>query len=202
MTSCGDATNLVEQARSRFQDASTSLREMVVAMKEIDESSGKISAIIKAIDEIAFQTNILALNAAVEAARAGESGMGFAVVADEVRNLAQRSAQAARDTSALIEDSIAKSHSGAAKVQHVESAIGSFGGITEKLGQIIHEVNSGSQEQAKGIEQVSKAMVDLEQLTQSTAAHSEEGAAAAEQLSAQAGALQTTINDLETMVDG
>ncbi len=103
---------LVGQSQEMFAKANRQLAEMVVSMDEINESSGKISRIIKVIDEIAFQTNILALNAAVEAARAGEAGMGFAVVADEVRNLAQRSAQAAKDTAILIEDSISKSNGG------------------------------------------------------------------------------------------
>src|SRR5205085_5826691 len=107
----------------RIMEGNRTLEQMVASMSDITSSSGKISKIIKVIDEIAFQTNILALNAAVEAARAGEAGMGFAVVADEVRNLAQRSAQAAKDTACLIEDSIAKSNDGKTKVDQVAAAI-------------------------------------------------------------------------------
>src|SRR5579862_6160682 len=130
---------------------------MVVAMGEINTQSGKISKIIKVIDENAFQTNILTLNAAVEAARAGEAGMGFAVVADEVRNLAQRCAQAAKDTAELIEESIAKSNGGQATVDQVATAIRSITVESAKVKTLVDEVNLGSQEQARGIEQISKA---------------------------------------------
>ncbi len=130
--------------------------------------SDKIAKIIKVIDEIAFQTNILALNAAVEAARAGEAGMGFAVVADEVRNLAQRCAQAAKDTAALIEESIAKSNDGKTKVDQVATAIRAITEESAKVKTLVDEVNLGSQEQARGIEQIGKAITQMEQVTQKT----------------------------------
>ena len=199
--SCGSAAQLVATAAKRFHDSNQALHAMVTEMAEIDAASGKISQIIRSIDEIAFQTNILALNAAVEAARAGEAGMGFAVVAGEVRMLAQRSAQAARDTSTLIEASISKTRGGAQKIKDVAEMIGSFGEITGNLKELIEEIDLGSQEQAKGIAQVSKAIMSLEQLTQDTAAHAEEGAAASEELVSQSKSLQNTIDHLDAMVD-
>src|SRR5271156_3316875 len=123
---------------------------MVQSMQEITGSSDKISKIIKVIDEIAFQTNILALNAAVEAARAGEAGMGFAVVADEVRSLAQRSAQAAKDTATLIEDSITRSREGKMKVDQVSFAIKVVTQDSTGVKILIDEVSLGSEEQSRG----------------------------------------------------
>jgi methyl-accepting chemotaxis protein/methyl-accepting chemotaxis protein-1 (serine sensor receptor) len=173
---------------------------MVVAMNDLTESSGKISKIIRVIDEIAFQTNILALNAAVEAARAGEAGMGFAVVAEEVRNLAQRSAKAAKDTADLIEDSIAKTSSSKHKVDQVAVTMRA---ITEESGRIkilIDGVSQGSEEQSRGIEQIGKAITQIEKVTQNAAANSEESAAAAEELSAQSDTLRELILQLRMMV--
>jgi methyl-accepting chemotaxis protein len=179
-----------------------SMTEMVGAMEGINASSQKISKIIKVIDEIAFQTNILALNAAVEAARAGEAGMGFAVVADEVRNLAQRCAQAAKDTADLIEESIVRSNGGRVKVDEVAVAIHAITAETAKIKLAFEEINLGSVEQSHGIDQIGKAITQMEQVTQSSAASAEEGAAAAEQLNAQAEAMTEIVNRLKTMVDG
>ena len=171
-------------------------------MGEINTQSGKISKIIKVIDEIAFQTNILALNAAVEAARAGEAGLGFAVVADEVRNLAQRSAWAAQDTSALIEESIAKSNGGKTKVDQVATAIRTITEESAKVKTIVDEINLGSQEQTRGIEQIARAIIQMEQVTQNAAAGAEEGAAAAEELNAQSETLKDIVERLTDMVGG
>jgi methyl-accepting chemotaxis protein/methyl-accepting chemotaxis protein-1 (serine sensor receptor) len=196
------AADLVTQSRQKFVETNQSLNESVVAIDEINSQSAKISKIIKVIDEIAFQTNILALNAAVEAARAGEAGMGFAVVADEVRNLAQRCAQAAKDTAELIEESIAKSNNGKVKVDQVATAIRAITEETAKMKELVDEVNVGSQEQARGIEQIAKALTQMEQVTQQTAANAEESASAAEELNAQSETLKEVVGRLAAMVGG
>jgi methyl-accepting chemotaxis protein/methyl-accepting chemotaxis protein-1 (serine sensor receptor) len=196
------AADLVEQSQHRFVATNLSLEEATAAMAEISTSSDKISRIIKVIDEIAFQTNILALNAAVEAARAGEAGMGFAVVADEVRNLAQRSAQAAKDTAALIEESITKSKDGKKKVDQVADAIREITADAAKIKTLVDEVNHGSQEQARGNEQIAEAITQMDNLTQNTAASAEEGAAAAEELNAQSATLKYVVQRLTAMVGG
>jgi methyl-accepting chemotaxis protein/methyl-accepting chemotaxis protein-1 (serine sensor receptor) len=196
------AADLVAQSGVKFTRTNQSLEHTVTAMGEINTQSGKISKIIKVIDEIAFQTNILALNAAVEAARAGEAGMGFAVVADEVRNLAQRCAQAAKDTASLIEESITKSNDGKIKVDEVATLIRQITADSEQVKTLVDEVNLGSEEQARGIEQISKSIVQMEQVTQGTAASAEESAAAAEELTAQSEALRGIVVRLMAMVGG
>jgi methyl-accepting chemotaxis protein len=196
------AADLVTQSQEKFGQTDHALGEMQTAMDEINASSDKISKIIKVIDEISFQTNILALNAAVEAARAGEAGMGFAVVADEVRNLAQRCAQAARDTAALIEESITKSSDGKKKVDHVATAIHAITAESMKVKTLVDEVSSGSQEQARGIQQIGAAITQMERVTQTNAASAEESAAAAQELTAQSAALRGVVERLTSMVGG
>jgi methyl-accepting chemotaxis protein len=196
------AADVVSRSQQRFSETNLSLEQMVVAMGEINACSGKISKIIKVIDEIAFQTNILALNAAVEAARAGEAGMGFAVVADEVRNLAQRCAQAAKDTAVLIEDSITKSNDGKVKVDHVANSIRTITEESSRIKTLVDEINVGSQEQARGIDQIGRTIMEMEQVTQRTAANAEESAAAAEELTAQSQTLKDVVGRLSGMVDG
>jgi methyl-accepting chemotaxis protein/methyl-accepting chemotaxis protein-1 (serine sensor receptor) len=194
------AADLVSSSQQKFTETNGALQGMVVAMAEINAQSDKISKIIRTIDEIAFQTNILALNAAVEAARAGEAGMGFAVVADEVRNLAQRSAQAAKDTAALIEESIAKSADGKTKVDQVALAIQVITGEAGRIRTLVDEVHLGSQEQARGIEQIAKAIGQMEQVTQKTAASAEQSASAGEELNAQSEAMRNIVERLAAMV--
>jgi methyl-accepting chemotaxis protein/methyl-accepting chemotaxis protein-1 (serine sensor receptor) len=193
---------LLGQSQQKVGQANHYLEEMVTSMELITKSSDQISKIIKVIDEIAFQTNILALNAAVEAARAGEAGMGFAVVADEVRSLAQRSAQAAKDTAVLIEDSIDRSREGKTKVDQVAVAIKEITAETGKIKVMVDEVSLGSEEQSRGIDQIGRAIVQMEQVTQTNAAAAEESAAAAEELSAQSETLKDIIARLHSMVGG
>ncbi len=190
------AAEVVEASAREFEAANHRLGEMVVSMDQINASSEKISKIIKIIDEIAFQTNILALNAAVEAARAGEAGMGFAVVADEVRNLAQRCAQAAKDTSTLIEESITNSQQGKQRLEAVEKAITATSQYAQQIKTLVEEMSRGSQEQARGLEQVAQAIAQMEQVTQKTASGAEESAAAGEQLKGQSDSLNSIVSSL------
>jgi methyl-accepting chemotaxis protein/methyl-accepting chemotaxis protein-1 (serine sensor receptor) len=191
---------LMQQSAEGAGEVNHSLDRMVAQMKEIDTSSNKIARIIKVIDEIAFQTNILALNAAVEAARAGEAGLGFAVVADEVRNLAQRCTQAARDTTGLIEESIATSHDGNARLDQMA---GSVRAMTENAGRVknlVDEVNLGSQEQARGMEQIARAVLQMQEVTQAAAGNAEEGAAAGKALNGHADSLRALVHEMREMV--
>lgn len=196
------AAAVMAEVDQRVAEGNRTLEEMVQSMQEITGSSDKISKIIKVIDEIAFQTNILALNAAVEAARAGEAGMGFAVVADEVRSLAQRSAQAAKDTASLIEESIAKSNQGSQRLEHVAQVIHAITESAGKVKTLVDEVNLGSQEQARGIEQISKSIAEMDRVTQANAASAEQSASASQQMSAQAEALQNVARELRALVGG
>jgi methyl-accepting chemotaxis protein len=197
-----EATGLMTEVDSRVSESNQALGAMVVSMTAIQESSAKVAKIIKTIDEIAFQTNILALNAAVEAARAGEAGMGFAVVADEVRNLAQRSAQAAKDTAGLIEESIARSQEGSGKVDLVASSIGAITASVTRVKGIVEEVREASRQQTQGIDQVAQAIAQMEKVTQTTAATAEESAAASEELNAQAESANAVVKQLEALVAG
>lgn len=196
------AAQLMMEAAKSVDEANQKLAGMVTSMHDIAESSARISKIIKVIDEIAFQTNILALNASVEAARAGEAGMGFAVVADEVRNLAQRSAQAAKDTAGLIEDSIAKSREGSKHLDDVAGAVKLITELSEKVKIQIEEVSVGSDEQARGIEQIAKAIQQMEQVTQKAAASSDENALASTELQTESQRLDEVIGELTAMMQG
>jgi methyl-accepting chemotaxis protein len=202
MANSKSTADMVSQSQEKFQTTNQRLELMVVAMDGIGDSSNKIAKIIKVIDEIAFQTNILALNAAVEAARAGEAGAGFAVVADEVRNLAQRCAQAAKDTAQLIDDSITKANDGKTKVDEVAAAIRTITAESSQIRLLIDEINAGSQEQAKGIDHITQSIAEIEQVTQHTAAGAQESAAAAEELSAQSNIMKDVINRINSMVGG
>lgn len=195
-----NAAKLMNAVNQRAAGAHNTLAEMVTSMREIGESSGRISKIIRVINEIAFQTNILALNAAVEAARAGEAGMGFAVVADEVRNLAQRSAQAARDTAALIEESILRSDAGSKKLGEVATSIHAITDGANKTKTLVDEVEASTEEQSQAIEQISKAFSRIDKLTQRTAAGAEQSASASQELNTQSQALVAIVGQLQMIV--
>ncbi len=196
------AKSLANQTRVAADAGTEDMKEMKAAMAAIQTSSTEISKIIKTIDEIAFQTNLLALNAAVEAARAGEAGLGFAVVADEVRSLAQRSVQAARETAQKISDSTAKSEQGAKISEKVGKSLDEITAKARQVDELIAEIAVASQEQSQGIDQVSRAVSDMDQVTQANAATAEETSAAANELSSQAAQLKGIITELTHMVSG
>ena len=193
---------LGKQARQAADKGAKDMQAMSQAMQAIKVSSDDIGKIIKTIDEIAFQTNILALNAAVEAARAGEAGMGFAVVADEVRNLAQRSAQAAKETSAKIEGAIEKTSQGVDLSAKVSQTLNEIVTKAHQVDELASEVADASREQTQGITQINGAVGQMDKVTQSNAANAEESAAAAEELNAQADVMRQVVGELVRLVDG
>jgi methyl-accepting chemotaxis protein len=170
------------------------VKNVVLTMESIKQSSSKIVDIISVIDGIAFQTNILALNAAVEAARAGEQGRGFAVVASEVRTLAQRSAAAAKEIKELIQDSVDKIQSGASQVDDAGNAMNEIVDSVRRVTDIMGEIAQASKEQSQGIEQVNQAIVEMEGVTQQNAALVEEAAAAAQSMRDQSKSLVENVN--------
>ena len=196
------ANTLMGEAKDLVLKGTQSMKRMSEAIGDIKKSSDQTAKIIKTIDEIAFQTNLLALNAAVEAARAGDAGKGFAVVAEEVRNLAQRSAEAAKNTSALIEGSQKNSDNGVVVSAEVAQILDAIAASSQKVAQLIGEVSAASKEQAQGIDQVNTAVAQMDQVTQSNAANSEEAAAASEELSAQANELDEMVGSLTSIVQG
>ena len=192
----------MKEAGSSFQVMNSSMDELVGCMDGIHGSSRKIAKIIKTVDDIAFQTNILALNAAVEAARAGEAGMGFAVVADEVRNLAQRSAEAAKDTTALIEEAIAGAAKGQETVSKCAEAMAANLALAKQVTQLTDELAGATAEQVRGVEMIAQAVTQVKQVTQTTAANAEESASASQEIAAQAQTFQALVTDLDTLVRG
>jgi len=197
-----EANTLMDQTSSNVIQAESSMTKVITAMDEISRSGNEIGKIIKTIDEIAFQTNLLALNAAVEAARAGEAGAGFAVVADEVRNLAIRSADAAKNTADLIEATIKNINSGSELVNATAEAFKVVEANATKVGSLVSEVAAASKEQNQGITQISKAMSEMDKVTQANAATAEESASAASQLSLQASNLLNVVNEMDALAHG
>ncbi len=194
------AKEAANQARSSAELGAEKMQEMQGAMEAVSRSSSDISKIIKTIDEIAFQTNILALNAAVEAARAGEAGAGFAVVAEEVRSLAQRSAQAAKETATKISEATARSELGVGLSRNVATVLQDILGKARDVDRLVSEVAAASQEQSTGLGQLAEAVCQLDKVTQSNAANAEETAAAAEELNAQSSELQHEAMGLAGLV--
>jgi len=184
-----EAEQLANDAHAEAEKGGTVVTDAITAMSEINTSSKKIADIISVIDEIAFQTNLLALNAAVEAARAGEQGRGFAVVASEVRNLAQRSAGAAKEIKALINDSVQKVEQGSQLVDKSGETLTSIVGAVQKVSTIIAEIATASQEQASGIDQVNRAIVQMDEVTQQNAALVEQASAVSESMNDESSAL-------------
>ncbi|MBU1700233.1 MAG: HAMP domain-containing protein [Candidatus Eisenbacteria bacterium] len=190
-----EAHNLADGARSRAKRGETNMQNLSSAMAKIKGSADKTAKIVKTIDEIAFQTNLLALNAAVEAARAGDAGRGFAVVADEVRNLALRSAEAAKTTAQLIEDSVKNADEGVTINEEVTKNLEEINEQIDKVTEVVAEIAEASNQQKMGIEQVSSAVDQLNQLTQQNVTNAEESASTSEELAAQA-------EELKRMVQG
>ncbi|MBU0987350.1 MAG: cache domain-containing protein, partial [Proteobacteria bacterium] len=197
-----EAARLVDISRESMKSSHRSLKSTKECIEKISADGEKTAKIIKSIDEIAFQTNLLALNAAVEAARAGEAGAGFAVVAEEVRNLAQRAANAAKDTEVLIGGTLQRIKEGTELVAGAMKEFYAMGDDAKKVSELFHEISEASEEQSRGIEQINVAVAQMDKVTQQNAANAEESASAAEEMSAQAQHMKAFVYDLMAMVGG
>ena len=196
------ANGLMLETKATVGQANQSMQGLTVSMKEISKASEQTQKIIKTIDEVAFQTNLLALNAAVEAARAGEAGAGFAVVAEEVRNLARRTAESAKDTAELIESTAKKVKDGAVLVDRTNAEFNRVLDSASKAGELVGEIAAASREQSQGIDQVNKAVAEMDKVIQTNAANAEESSSASLELHSRAGDLQTFIGGLAAVIGG
>lgn len=194
------AKDFASQTRSSADRGASDMEQMRSAVDEIKASSTDIAKIIKAIDDIAFQTNILALNAAVEAARAGEAGMGFSVVADEVRQLAQRSAASAKETAEKIEVALARSEHGVSIAGKVAESLSQIVTKARDVDSVVAEIATASSQQNEGVRQVNSAVSQMDKVTQSNASNAEETAAAAEELTGQAEMMRANVSELMALV--
>ncbi len=193
-------SGLSTKARESAEAGNTVMHEMTKATGEIKTSSDDVGKIIRTIDEIAFQTNLLALNAAVEAARAGEAGKGFAVVAEEVRNLAQRSAAAAKESTAKIETAVARANQGVEIAQRAAASFADINANVRKVNDLMNEISAASKEQSQGIDQIAKSIEQMDQVIQANAANAEESASASEEMSAQTTTVKGFAEELGLIV--
>lgn len=197
-----EANTLANQTKEVANKGDLEMKIMLETMKELKISSNEISKIVKVIDEIAFQTNILSLNAAVEAARAGEAGRGFAVVAEEVRTLAQKSAQAAKDTTIIIEGNISLSEKCLMITEQVGHSLTEINNEASKVSELLSEITTASQEQEIGINQITKAVSQMEQVIHSNATTAQKSAISAKQLNIYSETIENIINSLSTLING
>jgi methyl-accepting chemotaxis protein len=197
-----EASGLANGAMDSMKRARGSMLDLINAVTEISKASEDTNKIVKTIDEIAFQTNLLALNAAVEAARAGQAGAGFAVVADEVRNLAMRAAEAAKTTTHLIEGTVKKVQEGSTLVRQTDEFYRDVAVASKKVVELVNAIADSSQEQAQGVDQINKAIAELENIVQNNAGSAEESASAAEEMNTQADTMRDYLQGLADLVGG
>lgn len=196
------ATVLAKNAKQYTNESTSATKKMMETMNELEHSSKEISKIIKTIDDIAFQTNILSLNAAVEAARAGEVGKGFAVVAEEVRTLAQRSAQAAKDTESIIANNITLSKQGFDMAKEVDLSLEKIDTEVKKVDELLDEISVATNEQSQGVDQINKAISQMEQVLQTNADMAENTSSSSRDLLEQSSAMNDIVDRLSILING